>query len=382
MIKNVYYEMLKKYYSHFSTADGIFFIYFVTDFLRLYQIIPVFIGNVAYVVIGLTSIGYTINRRGLKRQKVIVMFWCAYSTFGIIGVFTNGNIDIQEILWPFAFMGLSMLLLNFTISTAVSKFMYIFAVITFITNILVVGSINEVSLLTSRNSVSTIMLFYFCVYSISMFENKHKISIIYPLLGLFVSVLSIGRSGILTFLLLLILLLLFEFKFDKYSLGYIKKLFPLIIPIMIFIAISYCIFDDFILETFNNISTRGLESTRGLIWSEYLFKTFKSPLFIIFGTPISGTHLLDLYHENLHNSLLMVHAKYGLIQLVIILFMIVKAIVVNIKLKNYLFLTLIITVIFRMQFDYTNFNAQLDIVFFYLIFYVSFNLNLKTKMTK
>jgi hypothetical protein len=33
---------------------------------------------------------------------------------------------------------------------------------------------------------------------------------------------------------------------------------------------------------------------------------------------------------------------------------------------------LLIAVVFRMQFDYTNFNAQLDIILFYLIFYPYF----------
>ena len=83
---------------------------------------------------------------------------------------------------------------------------------------------------------------------------------------------------------------------------------------------------------------------------------------IVFGAEISGTRLLNFYSSNLHNSILMLHAKYGIIGLSIVLISLIRAGVRMLKERNmYLFVPLV-SIFFRMNFDYTNFNGILDTV--------------------
>ena len=130
---------------------------------------------------------------------------------------------------------------------------------------------------------------------------------------------------------------------------------------------------ELIENAISNILWRGLESKRTAIWSDYVSKSFSSFGNWFFGSHISGTQLLNLYSENLHNSFLMLHAKYGMVVFLMVIILIIKSIVAYVKDRNFYFLSAMFICLFRMSFDYTNFNGLLDTIFLVLLLYPSYS---------
>lgn len=352
-----------------ATATTVVVLYVIIDLIRYFNIVTQLTGNVLYILIGSFSILYSITKKGIDRQKSIVIFVLFYTLFGLIGILANGNINPQELLWPFAFIGIAMILLNFKTYFNAIKYLYFSSISMIAIKILTVGTVNELSTLSSRNAVGIMVLIYFSFLVISAHTNKRRIGIFPVILGLFVVILAIGRSGILTFVILAMFFMIFKFDGDIHKMRKPSTWIIVIAYTAIVLLLINNLANDYFGQALDNFQSRGLESTRSIIWTDYWAKTSKSFFFILFGAPVSGTFFLDLVQGNLHNAFLMLHSKYGLMQLIIIIYMLIKSGICYFKEKNYLYLTLLIAVLFRMQFDHTNFNAQLDIVFFYLIFY-------------
>lgn len=347
-------------------------IYMFVDFIRLFNVVPLIVGNIMYVLLGSLAIIYSTFNKGIARQIPIFSFIFFYIFFGAIGLLFNGNMDPQELLWPFAFMGLAILLLNFDINYKLVKELFYLSLIFIAIRIIVAGGISHIDIASSRNTIGIMVLIYFSLYAIASYVNKKKITIFPVLFGLLITIMAIGRSGILTFVLLTLLFIIFEFKGSKHKIrNPLKWVFVILLGAVLFL-VFYNFLDNYFVETINNFKRRGLESVRIGIWSDYLEKTSTSLAYILLGTPINGTLLLDKFSSNLHNSFFMLHAKYGLIVFLVIMLLLIKSSWYFFKRKNFLYLAVLVAVVFRMQFDYTNFNAQLDIILFYLMFYPYF----------
>jgi hypothetical protein len=299
-------------------------IYMFVDFIRFFNVVPLIVGNILYVLLGSLAIVYSTIKKGIGRQILILSFIFFYIFFGAIGVLFNGNIDPQELLWPFAFMGLAILLLNFDINYKLVKALYYFSLIFIAIRIIVAGGVSHIDIVASRNTIGIMVLIYFSLYAIASYVNKKKVTIFPVLFGLLITIIAIGRSGILTFVLLTMFFLFFEFKGNKQKIrNPLKWVFVMMFGVILFLFF-YNLMDTYFIESINNFKGRGLESVRIQIWSDYLKKTSSSFAYILLGTPINGTLLLDIFSSNLHNSFFMLHAKYGLIPFLIVIVLIIK----------------------------------------------------------
>lgn len=128
-----------------ATATTVVVLYVIIDLIRYFNIVTQLTGNVLYVLIGSFSILYSITKKGIDRQKSIVIFVLFYTLFGLIGILANGNINPQELLWPFAFIGIAMILLNFKTYFNVIKYLYFSSISMIAIKILTVGTVNELS---------------------------------------------------------------------------------------------------------------------------------------------------------------------------------------------------------------------------------------------
>lgn len=375
-------QIIRKRLNYYKTesnmsifASFILCLYLSTDLVRLFNVIPLLLGNALYVVLGSVALIYSIYKNGIKKQIPIILFIFIYNFFGAIGVITNGNINFQELLWPFAFIGLATLLLNFDISYKISKYIYISLLICLAINIMISGGVNSLSIISSRNTISIMVLIYFAIYAIACYRNKNKINIYFLIAGFIVVIMAIGRSGILTFSILTVFFLIFDFRGKCHRVRNPIKIFVLLVGVAITAYISLNLAENYFNDMIYNFNRRGLESIRIEIWTEYLNKVFTSAKYFIFGAPIEGAAILDIF-PNLHNSWLMLHSKYGIFIFSIIIAMVTKSYIYFLKSRNLLYFTLLTVIMFRMQFDHTNFNAQLDIVFFYLILYPYMSINI------
>ena len=69
----------------------------------------------------------------------------------------------------------------------------------------------------------------------------------------------------------------------------------------------------------------------------------------------------------------MLHAKYGMVVFLMVIILIIKSIVAYVKDRNFYFLSAMFICLFRMSFDYTNFNGLLDTIFLVLLLYPSYS---------
>lgn len=360
--------MIFKYMKIFNPTVYLLTFFFI-DMMRLLDILPRTIGNISYVILGFViflSLTVSTNK---KINIIIPLFLFFYTLFGALNVLLIGNMDYIELIWPVAFIGVSLIILYFPIDHKVFSTMYILVSTTIFLIILFSDGINQVSLTSSRNTISITLLLYFSLYVISADKSNQKVNISYIVIGLIISVLSIGRSGILTFSILLILFLLFDYKNGKYIKKNFFKVFMSASIIFVFLFFIYNSFGYYFQDTITNFKNNGLESVRTLIWSDYIQLLQQNSKFIFLGAPIEGTYLLDIFNENLHNSFLMLHAKYGLLMLLCVIGLTLYSLLYYLFEKKIALILIFIAILFRMQFDYTNFNAPLDVIFYYLIFY-------------
>ena len=118
-----------------------------------------------------------------------------------------------------------------------------------------------------------------------------------------------------------------------------------------------------------NFEKRGIQSTRLIIWRDYIKQAILNFGNFFFGAKIEGTSVLNQYHYNLHNSFLMLHAKYGILGFSMVVVLLIKTIGKLLHERNMYLLSPLLFVLFRMNFDYTNFNGILDIVMIYFLVY-------------
>lgn len=347
----------------------ILIVYVVIDLIRVFNVLPPAVFNIAYVSLGFLAILYSVYIKGIKKQLSICIFLFFYTLFGLVGIIVNKNIDFQEVLWPIAFLGISLLLLNFKLNYKLAQIIYYSIMFILITTMIISGGVNNVDMTSSRNTISVIVLFYFSIYVISMYTNNVRMTFFPIIIGLITTLLAVGRSGIITFLIITFFFFLIKYDNGKYK----RRRFITSLVIIMIVAFvsgnSYSFLEIYFPDTIANFQDRGLESVREFIWSDYINKAFSSTLYLLFGAPIGGTFLLERYNDNLHNSFLMLHAKYGLFVYLSITLLVIYSFYVFIKKHNIVYPILLLAILFRMQFDYTNFNAQLDIIFFYIIFY-------------
>ena len=85
----------------------------------------------------------------------------------------------------------------------------------------------------------------------------------------------------------------------------------------------------------------------------------------------NGTYQwLSFYNGNTHNSFLMLHAKFGLLALGLLIVLIFLVVHKAIKEKNYIMIIILLAASARMFFDWIAFPGLYDVLFWYMYLYI------------
>lgn len=353
-------------------ASLLFILFFAIIIFKFYNFMNLQIANMLYTILGVTSLFFTLLKTKLKNHIYYLMFIFVYITSGIVSMLYNSNADVVEMLWPMSFMSIGLLLLNFKINYKMTMFLYYLLII------IIAINYNNYHFYQYLNAISVYVLLFLSIYVIVGRINNINISIFPYIVALYTSMLTLGRhtggrGGFITFLFLLIT---YFFQYTK-STKALLKFIIVSIALGLFVMLAYShinsiSFAQKIQDPLINFQKRGFESVRFVIWNDYILKTQESFFNIIFGTNISGTLTLNRYSENLHNSFLMLHAKYGLFMLLLILLLLFRTIKFLIINKQPEILYLVFALFIRMNLDYTNFNSILDVILIYYLFMPSY----------
>ena len=384
--------------------------------LQYLCILPPLLCNGAQLLIGICSLTFCFLVEGKAKLRRYLLFIGVYTAFGIVSFFYNGNADVIELLWPLGYMSASLLLIFFRPNIKVCQSVFYGYCAAILLRITLAGDVDAAGFNASRNMISVHVLTLLGIYLISVRKAGERFSVMTFLCAIFLCMISRGRSAVFLagiFALYLLVCLVFDRKAMRVC-GKLDLLFWAVMALIYFYPILRTIqlpkFDppappeitapevpgqpelptqpeipeapveppqlnNTVQQGLENLKARGLRSSRIGIWKDYLKKAGASFTDLLFGAAICGTPTLDEFTTNLHNSFFMLHAKYGLLGLLLVLLAMVCSGWRYLMQRNIHYLFLMAALFWRMNLDYTNFNGILDILLVFLIFYPVLNQN-------
>lgn len=341
--------------------------------LLLFYMFDIFYLKLLFGVIGNILFFYEIKEKKIDKGIQIlltILFTLVLATITKSIVFTTlqglGNIPIL-----IAHIGYSISIYKNKISIIVPTFLFVASTIYISINLLLGIDANEIFITRSRNHISIILLYLSILLYLNLIINKYKIWIWPSLITFMLSVLSIGRSGILTSLILLVLISLVLFynflpKLKKIlaKITNIKLFFiPLLLMFMIFILINIDTLISFFAFDLRLSEMKYSEDKRFLIDKAYILAV-DNIINFLFGFPYE--QLTTFYKGyTIHNSFLNAHFRYGLYSFIIFIF-IIYALIKGLKELN-IFVIFLIVICIRGISDAIFIGESFDFIFFSLL---------------
>lgn len=314
----------------------------------------------------------------IKFLEVLVCLSLLLGTF--LDIFFIHNASNYEWIWIFCFLGVYLSLrdniLNSKIILSISLIYMITIFLISFTN----HDPNTIFYKSSRNTVSDIGIFLLSFYYIVAFRQKENIYKFPAYLLLYCCIWSVGRSAVLVGSIWVFLLLFFNPTKNKFEFDY-KILISIIIAILFIYIIKFCNYLLFSQQTIiekdtfiQHIETSGINSARYSLWLNYFIYISSHLKGFLFGASIYDNPQLYPYGENLHNVLFQLHSKTGLFGFIPVLFLLVRAFIKLIKTKSYTFLFIFLLMGLRSMFDWVGFFGPYDILFYFFMFTLNFDL--------
>ena len=288
----------------------------LTAMQGVHIIFPAFALSVLVLVI----IGLRCNNKKLFKRYISLLVLVIIFLF--LNIIFVGNSDIKNVIYgAFLFPSIAALMFFY-------KVRYWVAIVLFYSVAFFFGSyiyqngpfISEETelLVNSRNYVSYFVVLYSLPYFIHCFDYDKIPSILVPTICTVIAVFAIGRSGIIVSLGLLVGVLYLKMMQKSRIRVLYRVFFITLIFILLFVGAGF----DFIDTYFSRFSEIGMnDAGRMPSWSEYTISMI-NPINLLTGTRIESLNYTMKYlNGSLHNSFFTLHAREGLIGLVLIVYM-------------------------------------------------------------
>jgi hypothetical protein len=282
--------------------------------------------------------------------------------------FYNGNKNLLGLLFSTSYFLVGIIIINTKLNHKIFTFSFFIHTAILLFFILTGKDANEIFKNISRNYISVIMLMQYSLLYLSFYMNNKKMTIIPSFLVVIVSIFSMGRSGIISGLILFVGNYIFSIKNFRINKLVTSKKKSLLILVLVLIAF-FIFFSDGInfldnvkvaTNRFNNINIS--ENPRSEIIREYFISASSLGNFL-WGVNISKIPLFQYWNLNLHNSFLHLHAEFGILGVAFIVFGLIKKMVQFIKKREGFFLVLLISIIVRSLTDKVAFSGIYDSLF-------------------
>jgi len=338
-------------------------------FLRQYMSNNQYQSNIFSIVAlfwGLVIMIYTFIFKYEKRKfRNIFIFFLFFYLSGIISSIFNSNYKIQDYIIPFQYFGIGICMLSFKLNDKIVKYSFYSLIIFFIINI-ILGADPTKLFDISRNYISVVLLIFLILYYISCIQNEIRVSIFPTILCFLISLWAVGRSGILTFAILLVLLYFYNNFYPKFDCK--KFILQTSVIILIGAIVSYFLYSTFISNAVSRFNNQGMDSGgRDIIWNEYFTHIKYSVSSFIFGVSSQETEILKSLKGNPHNAFFSLHMNYGIFGFLLTIFIIVYRLFYLYK-RNLLYDILLFVILIRIFFDSGAFNGPYDSFLYYFLF--------------
>lgn len=353
-----------------SKIASVIYVLFAIVFIgvRITNIQPL-VGNFLTALIGLLALGYYFLKKGLNKINLYIVLLGAVLTIGMMfAISYNGNADFLDLLWIWSYIGIAVLIYEFNISKKIFwgvAYIFLLVVLVFMFQ---GNAASEFLKVGSENNISAYTIFFVLLGYLAEDNNK-GMRYIPAFLTLAISLWTGSRAGILSAGVLIGCIFINNLFVVK------KRRFSTFIKISFFVFAGLWaanhFFGDYMLQFFEKINRYGNTSVRTEIWLEYIRGVFGSFGNFLFGVNMTGANypLLNYYSGNIHNSFLMVHAKYGIIGALTVFMFMGRSTWKALRCKNALLVIVILVASVRMFFDWIAFPGLYDVIFWLLVIY-------------
>lgn len=329
------------------------------------------VANFGIALVGLCAFSYSVLKKGIRGiNAYLILIGALYSVFMILSLFYNGNADYLDLLWIWAYMGIAILTYEFEISKR-TYWNVAYFIIALICIYMVKGG-TAASLLSmgSQNNISAYVIFFVIMGYLSIMKEKRAIKYYSSFLTLAICLWTGSRAGIISASLLLVGTFLYNFLAIKGQ--KIKSLAKWCVLICFAVWAVTHFLGKYLLGLTAKLNRYGSGSIRTEIWREYIQGIEENiGNFFLGANTSNGTYRwLSFYNGNTHNSFLMLHAKFGLLALGLLIFLIFLVVHKAIKEKNYIIIIILLTASARMFYDWIAFPGLYDVLFWYMYLYI------------
>lgn len=336
---------------------------------HILRIQPLFV-NFSIALVGLWALLYSVLKKKINGiNAYLILAAVLYSVFMILSLFYNGNADYMDLLWIWAYMGIAILTYEFRISKQVYWNIAYAIIILVCIYVIMGGAADDLLSIGSQNNISVYIIFFVLMSYLSVMKEKKLIEYYISFLTLAISLWTGSRAGIIASFLLIIGTFFYNFLAIKGQ--KIKSLIKWFALILFSIWTVNHFFGKYLLGLVDKINRYGGTSIRTEIWREYILGVLSNAGNFIFGADTSNVmyHWLSFYSGNTHNSFLMLHAKFGIVALLMVIILLFVVLHKSIQEKNYIMMVTVIVAIARMFFDWISFPGLYDILFWYMFLY-------------
>ena len=343
--------------------------FFLSNFFFRSFPIDAFYINALVGTVGISALLYTFATEKNSSYPVsIILYGLIASLVMMLSFFYNGNSGIEDFAWIWVYAGPASILLTKRIDYRWFKAAF-YLVATFIAICVILGvSENGIFTTTNRNYISATAILLVCLFYLFQFRQTGRITLVPAAICVGVCLYGSGRSGIILGAALFVGILLFYLFYEK------RLTFRKTMTVIVVLAIAFLIIWYFLGDTLQYLIYRfdreGLQSPRMTIWAEYWRAISHSLGDFLMGAPTTSStgFTIARYKGNLHNAFFMLHARFGLIGIILITIGMIYAIARLIGQRDYLGVFLLSVLAVRASFDWLAFPGPYDPVFLFFIF--------------
>lgn len=350
--------------------SGVVLLYFVAV-IAVNQVKSIVASGFFYLVLLLGTVVYFYTKRSMAFRPVI-FYAIGAAILGACNILFVGNLTWLRVVILFVSFLFAVIFLDddvdertFLIAVYLNA-----AVVAF--RLFLYGRQNPVYVDSSNNYISVHLLMPAVLYY-SMLEMRGKKIPIFPAVVIWIlSLLAGGRGGLLAATILLGGIILYRFYQDEVTrreraiLGII--LFVIMVPVVL-IVLQFFVSKFSGLYVVTRFLDKGMDGGGRLAcWTEYIEKSSLSLSRFLFGTDLTKVDWAVHYNGNLHNSYLFVHAYLGIFGFLFVIVMLIRAVVLGIRCRKWIYVTSLITIMFRSLTDHVFGVNRLSVVILALIF--------------
>lgn len=273
-------------------------------------------------------------------SMTVSLFLCAAIT-GMLNLLCIGNSAYSNFLYTLMSIFVACLLAHPRVSPRCLLYAMYFHALMVAYCFARYGLHTEVYFRSTNNYVSCLLLLPTTVYY-SLLEYRGERIPKFPALIVFVlSVLAMGRGGILSTGILLTGVLF-------YSLKNFRPVYRVFVSMLMVISAVVVVHISSFWEIANKFERLGMsDNGRFDIWTQYLDSAFTNHLYFWLGARFKDLPIVIFYEGNLHNSFLNIHAFNGMIMFIFIVCLYFHTIFYAIRHKRVILLTCMISLFCR-----------------------------------